>query len=76
MSPIGGLSDELLVAHMGEHLILADLGAPLLLVGIRSPVYAFLLPAPGAQAAGPAQAATRLLSQAAPAARGRARCGS
>ncbi len=46
MSPIGGLSGELLVAHMGEHLILADLGAPLLLVGIRSPVYAFLLPAP------------------------------
>jgi len=46
LSPIGGLSDELLVAHMGEHLILADLGAPLLLVGIRSPVYAFLIPAP------------------------------
>ena len=46
LSPIGGLSEELLVAHMGEHLILADLGAPLLLVGIRSPVYAFLLPRP------------------------------
>lgn len=46
LSPIGALSDELLVAHMGEHLILADLGAPLLVVGIRSPVYAFLIPAP------------------------------
>ena len=46
LSPIDGLGEELLVAHMGQHLLIADLAAPLLLVGIRSPVYAFLLPRP------------------------------
>lgn len=46
ISPIGGLSDELLTAHMAEHLLIADLAAPLLLVGMRSPVYVFLLPRP------------------------------
>ena len=46
LSPIDGLGEELLIAHMGQHLLIADLAAPLLLVGIRSPVYAFLLPRP------------------------------
>ncbi len=44
LSPLDGLGEELLLAHMGQHLLIADLAAPLLLVGIRSPVYAFLLP--------------------------------
>lgn len=46
LSPLDGLGEELLIAHMGQHLLIADLAAPLLLVGIRSPVYAFLLPKP------------------------------
>ena len=46
LSPIDRLSEELLIAHMGQHLLIADIAAPLLLVGIRSPVYAFLLPRP------------------------------
>ena len=46
LSPIDGLGEELLTAHMGQHLLIADLAAPLLLVGIRSPVYAFVLPRP------------------------------
>ncbi len=44
LSPIDGLGEDLLLAHMGQHLLIADLAAPLLLLGIRSPVYAFLLP--------------------------------
>ncbi len=44
LSPIDGLGEELLIAHMGQHLLIADLAAPLLLLGMRSPVYAFLLP--------------------------------
>ena len=44
LSPIDGLGEELLIAHMGQHLLIADLAAPLLLIGIRSPVYAFVLP--------------------------------
>lgn len=44
LSPIDGLGEELLSAHMAQHLLIADLAAPLLLVGIRTPVYAFLLP--------------------------------
>ena len=44
LSPIDGLGEELLLAHMGQHLLIADLAAPLLLIGIRSPVYAFFLP--------------------------------
>ena len=46
LSPIDGLGEELLIAHMGQHLLIADLAAPLLLIGIRSPVYAFVLPRP------------------------------
>ena len=46
LSPIDGLGEELLSAHMAQHLLIADLAAPLLLVGLRSPVYAFLLPRP------------------------------
>lgn len=44
LSPIDGLGEELLSAHMAQHLLIADLAAPLLLIGMRSPVYAFLLP--------------------------------
>jgi putative membrane protein len=46
LSPIDGLGEELLAAHMGQHLLIADLAAPMLLIGIRSPVYAFVLPRP------------------------------
>lgn len=46
LSPIDGLADDLLSAHMAQHLLIADLSAPLLLVGLRSPVYVFLLPRP------------------------------
>ena len=46
LSPIDGLGEDLLSAHMAQHLLIADLAAPLLLVGLRSPVYAFLLPRP------------------------------
>ena len=46
LSPIDGLGEELLSAHMAQHLLIADLAAPLLLVGLRSPVYVFLLPRP------------------------------
>ena len=46
LSPVDGLADELLSAHMAQHLLIADLAAPLLLVGMRSPVYAFFLPRP------------------------------
>jgi putative membrane protein len=45
-SPLHGLSDELLSAHMAQHLLIADLAAPLLLVGARNPVLGFLLPRP------------------------------
>ena len=44
LSPIDGLGEELLSAHMAQHLLIADLAAPLLLIGIRTPVHAFLLP--------------------------------
>src|SRR5215210_6979984 len=46
LSPIDGLGEELLSAHMAQHLLIADLAAPLLLTGLRSPVYAFILPRP------------------------------
>jgi putative membrane protein len=46
LSPIDGLGEELLSAHMAQHLLIADLSAPLLIVGLRSPVYAFFLPRP------------------------------
>ena len=45
-SPLHGLNDELLSAHMAQHLLIADLAAPLLLVGARNPVLGFLLPRP------------------------------
>jgi putative membrane protein len=43
-SPIHGLSEDLLSAHMGQHLLIADLAAPLLLAGVRNPVLGFYLP--------------------------------
>jgi putative copper resistance protein D len=46
LSPLDGLGEDLLSAHMAQHLLIADLAAPLLLVGLRSPVYAFFLPRP------------------------------
>lgn len=46
LSPIDGLGEDLLSAHMAQQLLIADLAAPLLLVGLRSPVYAFVLPRP------------------------------
>jgi putative membrane protein len=45
-SPVHGLGDELLSAHMAQHLLIADLAAPLLLAGARNPVLGFLLPRP------------------------------
>jgi putative copper resistance protein D len=44
VSPIDGLGQELLSAHMAQHLLIADLAAPLMLIGARSPVLLFLLP--------------------------------
>jgi putative copper resistance protein D len=44
--PVDALSEDLVLAHMGQHLLIADLAAPFLLVGLRSPVYAFYLPRP------------------------------
>lgn len=46
LSPIDGLGEELLSAHMAQHLLIADLAAPLMLIGARSPVLLFLLPRP------------------------------
>jgi cytochrome c oxidase assembly factor CtaG len=43
-SPLHGLSDDLLSAHMAQHLLIADLAAPLLLAGVRNPVLGFYLP--------------------------------
>lgn len=44
--PVDALSDDLVLAHMGQHLLIADIAAPFLLIGLRSPVYAFYLPRP------------------------------
>lgn len=44
VGPVDSLSEDLVLAHMGQHLLLGDLAAPFLLIGVRSPVYAFLLP--------------------------------
>ncbi|MDQ3588140.1 MAG: cytochrome c oxidase assembly protein [Actinomycetota bacterium] len=44
LSPIDGLGEELLSAHMAQHLLIADLAAPLLLVGLRTPVLVHFLP--------------------------------
>jgi cytochrome c oxidase assembly factor CtaG len=46
VSPLDGLGDDLLSAHMAQHVLIADLAAPLLLIGIRNPVLGFLLPRP------------------------------
>ena len=46
LSPVDGLGEELLSAHMAQHLIIADLAAPLLLIGLRTPVLVFFLPRP------------------------------
>lgn len=46
LSPVDGLSDELLSLHMAQHLLIADLAAPLLLAGLRWPVHVFFLPRP------------------------------
>ena len=42
-SPLGHLSDELLLAHMAEHLLIADIGALLLVLGLTGPLIAPLL---------------------------------
>ncbi|GAC1574137.1 MAG: hypothetical protein NVS3B18_07710 [Candidatus Dormibacteria bacterium] len=42
-SPIGRLSDELLVAHMLEHLMIGDVAALLLVLGLTGPLIAPLL---------------------------------
>ena len=70
LSPIDGLGEELLSAHMAQHLLIADLAAPLLLVGIRSPVYAFLLPRPVLVPLARRAGLRRFLRLAAPPARG------
>src|SRR6266545_2155810 len=44
VSPLDGLGDELLSAHMGQHLLIADVAAPFALAGVRNPVLAFYLP--------------------------------
>jgi putative copper resistance protein D len=44
--PVDALSEDLVLAHMGQHLLIADMAAPFLLIGLRSPVYAFYLPRP------------------------------
>ena len=44
LSPIDGLGEELLSAHMAQHLLIADLAVPLLLVGLHSPMHVFFLP--------------------------------
>jgi putative copper resistance protein D len=46
LGPVDALSEDLVLAHMGQHLLIADMAAPFLLIGLRSPVYAFYLPRP------------------------------
>jgi putative membrane protein len=46
VGPVDALSEDLVLAHMGQHLLLGDMAAPFLLIGLRSPVYAFYLPRP------------------------------
>jgi len=36
ISPVDGLGEELLSAHMAQHLLIADLAVPLLLAGLRA----------------------------------------
>ena len=42
-SPLGHLSQELVVAHMGEHLLLGDIATLLLVLGLTGPLIAPLL---------------------------------
>jgi putative membrane protein len=42
-SPLGHISDELFLAHMGEHLLLGDIGALLLVLGLTGPLIAPVL---------------------------------
>ena len=44
LSPIDGLGEELLSAHMAQHLLIADLAVPFLLVGLHSPMHVWFLP--------------------------------
>jgi putative copper resistance protein D len=46
LSPIDGLGEELLSAHMAQHLLIADLSVPFLLVGLHSPMHVWFLPRP------------------------------
>lgn len=47
LTALGGLADELFVAHMAEHLLLADVGALLIVLGLTGPVLAPVLRLPG-----------------------------
>src|ERR1700680_3836709 len=40
VSPIGQLSDELLVVHMVQHLLMGDVGALLIVLGMTGPLIA------------------------------------
>jgi cytochrome c oxidase assembly factor CtaG len=42
-SPLGHLSDELLLAHMAEHLLIGDLGTLFIVLGLTGPLIAPLL---------------------------------
>ena len=44
---LGGISDQLFLAHMVEHLLIADLGALLLVLGLTGPVLQPILAVPG-----------------------------
>jgi cytochrome c oxidase assembly factor CtaG len=44
LTPVDGLGEELLSAHMAQHLLIADLAAPLLVAGLRTPMLAFYWP--------------------------------
>ncbi len=46
-SPIGHISDELLLAHMVEHLLIGDIAALLLVLGLTGPLLQPLLGLPG-----------------------------
>jgi len=46
LSPLGHLSDELLLAHMAEHLLISDLGALLIVLGLTGPLLAPVLRLP------------------------------
>ena len=62
LSPVDGLGEELMSAHMAQHLLIADLAAPLLVVGLRWPVLPFLLPRPALVALARRRGLRRVLS--------------